>query len=645
MPDFEFDTSVSSAAWTRRQLLRNTALSATGAVALSACGAADQERGKELPHQTGSIRSPNILFILVDEMRYPKVFPAGISDEAEFLRQFMPNVYRLWLRGVKLSNFHVASTSCGPARSVLMTGLYTHQTWNTATYAPFLGNTPPSLSTDYPTYGKLLRAAGYATPYAGKWHLSTTSETGMDAYGFEGLTEMDSLDAANLQGTYGSSASTPPYHNDAYIAAHAAEWLSSRAPSDKPWCLTVGIQNPHDYQFFPAGTEFLTFGRAFSDPKINPAGLVPAINYSGTLPTRGVDWASNAYANPPSYGYPELSPNWETMEELRANKPSMHTLVRQWCQMQFGGVHEDSSQTALSIVQYPGTEAYAGYVPPAGGKLGVAQAPYHYWQRGMDAYTLAMTKADRDIGTVLDALPAAVAENTIIIFTSDHGELSGAHGLVANKSANFYDEAVRVPFIFVDPSGRFGGDVDTIRTQLTSAVDIAPLLATIANNGSKSWMTGDNLTLYGSRYDMLPLLKSARTKGRPFIAYASDEAVPASQDFVTAPDAAGNQTPFHILGLIAPQGKLALYSNWSPGTTNIETLGQEGEFYDPHTLGGRAETENTFNSDPVVGQMKSFLLGAVLNDELRRPLPTALHRAQSASRTQLLNYYISQMQQ
>ena len=77
----------------------------------------------------------------------------------------------------------------------------------------------------------------------------------------------------------------------------------------------------------------------------------------------------------------------------------------------------------------------------------------------------------------------------------------------------------------------------------------------------------------------------------------------------------------------------------------LETLGQEGEFYDPHTLGGRAETENTFNSDPVVGQMKSFLLGAVLNDELRRPLPTALHRAQSASRTQLLNYYISQMQQ
>lgn len=637
-------SAYSSTGWTRREMLRNTALTATGAAALTACGPEDEDRDDELP-RPGAGPAPNILFILVDEMRYPKVFPAGISTEAEFLQRFMPNVYRLWQRGVKLANFHVSSTSCGPARSVLVTGLYTHQTWNTATYAPFLGNTPPPLSTDYPTYGKLLRAAGYATPYTGKWHLSTTAETGMNAYGFEGLTEMDSLDAANLQGTYGSPSSSPPYHNDAYIAAHAAEWLGARKPSDRPWCLTVGIQNPHDYQFFPAGTEFLTFGRAFADPAANPAGLVPAVNYAGTLPAAGVDWATNEFANPPSYGYPALSPNWETLEQLRANKPSMHTLVRQWCQMQFGGVHQDSNQTALSIVQYPGTQAYSGYVPPAGGRLGMSQAPYHYWQRGMDAYTLAMTKADRDIGTVIDALPAAVAENTIIIFTSDHGELSGAHGLVANKSANFYDEAVRVPFIFVDPSGRFAGDIDVVRTQMASAVDFAPLLATLANGGSTSWLTGENLALYGSRYNMLPLLKSARAEGRPFIAYASDEAVPASQDFVKAPDSAGNKTPFHILGLIVPQGKLGLYSHWTPGTTTVETAGQEGEFYDPRTLGGRAETENTFALDPRVGPMKSFLLGAILNDELRRPLPAALQNAQAASRTQLLNYYTSQMHQ
>jgi len=48
---------------------------------------------------------PNILFIQVDEMRFPMGFPEGISDAAEFLRKFMPNIYSLWQDGVKFSRF------------------------------------------------------------------------------------------------------------------------------------------------------------------------------------------------------------------------------------------------------------------------------------------------------------------------------------------------------------------------------------------------------------------------------------------------------------------------------------------------------------------------------------------------------------
>ena len=44
---------------------------------------------------------PNILFIIVDELRYWRVFPKGINDVAEFLREFMPNTYQLlWVPGV-----------------------------------------------------------------------------------------------------------------------------------------------------------------------------------------------------------------------------------------------------------------------------------------------------------------------------------------------------------------------------------------------------------------------------------------------------------------------------------------------------------------------------------------------------------------
>src|SRR3954451_9232930 len=44
---------------------------------------------------------PNILFILCDELRFPSVFPTGVSNVDQFLASFMPNVYGLWQRGVK----------------------------------------------------------------------------------------------------------------------------------------------------------------------------------------------------------------------------------------------------------------------------------------------------------------------------------------------------------------------------------------------------------------------------------------------------------------------------------------------------------------------------------------------------------------
>jgi len=68
---------------------------------------------------------PNILFILVDELRYPAVFPDGIPTPDRFLARFMPNIYkRLWTQGVKFGNYHTAVKACTPSRSVMITGLY-----------------------------------------------------------------------------------------------------------------------------------------------------------------------------------------------------------------------------------------------------------------------------------------------------------------------------------------------------------------------------------------------------------------------------------------------------------------------------------------------------------------------------------------
>ncbi len=113
---------------------------------------------------------PNIVFILVDEMRFPSVFPAGVDTPAEFLRRFMPNVFSLWQHGVKFEGYYSSGNACSPARATIATGLYPHQQWLLATRTSSSG---PALQPGFPTYGKLLRQFGYQTPYFGKWHLST----------------------------------------------------------------------------------------------------------------------------------------------------------------------------------------------------------------------------------------------------------------------------------------------------------------------------------------------------------------------------------------------------------------------------------------------------------------------------------------
>lgn len=91
------------------------------------------------------------------------------------------------------------------------------------------------------------------------------------------------------------------------------------------------------------------------------------------------------------------------------------------------------------------------------------------------------------------------------------------------KSGTAYEETLHVPMIVYDPSGRFTAHSDVIRPQLTSNIDLLPMFATIANNGSTSWMKGEYEALYSTRYNMLPLLKDPTVPGRSFSMYATDE--------------------------------------------------------------------------------------------------------------------------
>lgn len=293
----------------RRDFLKTTAVAAAGTTIASRLGFSQ--------NITEPGAKPNILFILVDELRWPSVFPAGVNSAEEYFRRFMPNLYKyVWKGGVKFSNYHTAACACTPARGTILTGLYSHQSWLIST---ILSNPNlPVLNPAFPTFGKLLCAAGYTTPYYGKWHVSIPSGPSDTApYGFAWNSPPDVV-GFNLQGTYGdpippppppNPTEPPPYHNDAYTTSQVISYLQNVKTTDAPWCLTVGYVNPHDREFYPAGTEFLTYTNVFANYNQNKppsAQLKQFTDYTTTPPI--VNWNINKLKSPPPQGYPFLPP-------------------------------------------------------------------------------------------------------------------------------------------------------------------------------------------------------------------------------------------------------------------------------------------------------------------------------------------------
>ena len=613
----------------RRDFLKSSAALTGGLVSglglnkLSAQGNLPAQGNRH--NDTAGGKRPNILFILVDELRYPSVFPKGIKNAGGFFKAFMPNVYSLWKRGVKFDNYHTAANACTPSRGVIISGLYSQQNWLITTIVAPPNPSPillrqPVLNPAYPTYGKLLRGLGYQTPYRGKWHVSIPQkdENGLEAYGFDYNTYPDPT-GANLQGTYGDESRG--FHNDAYTATQAVEVLRSVKRGDQPFCLTVGFVNPHDREFFPMGTEFRTFNKLFKRNSSNPQDLAPGATYPGNGPV--VPWHLDALRSPPEFGYPDLPPNWENAADWAAQKkPSTQTFIKEFSELFWGGISEDPNEKDFAITPYSATALGEG----------VAKAPFDYWRRGLDSYTQIMQVVDGQIGRVLDelhCLPQSVIDNTVIVFASDHGEYSGAHGLPQGKLATIYEEAWHIPLIVVDPSERFTGDIDDIRTGLTSSVDLMPMLVGLGDRGNTSWMSGDLSTIYGQRHDMISMLKSKQAPGRSYVLLATDEIAPNIYN--------SNNAPTHVLGFRTDEYKFGISAPWRTATSDIVVDSGQLEFYDYSTQRGQMELDNT-PGDPRAQQTLNSLVNDIIPNDLQQPLPPSLRTQQLESKAAHLVY-------
>jgi arylsulfatase A-like enzyme len=405
---------------------------------------------------------PNILLIVSDQERQRSWLPPDVT---------LPWRDRLRAEGLEFTDYFTHSSPCSPSRASLLTGRYLegHGVLDNV-IMPEHTELPPST----PTLGSLLDDAGYRSSYIGKWHLSHSPTPDMEAYGFA---DWDGNDR-HFMGWAGTGV-----HFDPIIAGNAAKWLEANAgPAPAappgagsgrtdPWFLTVALVNPHDVMWFPVDQP------GYKERHPDDVAAIRSVLESAAWKD---DDPLPVFTDP----YPEV------VDQLPANfgddlhtKPEAH---RQWRWDQQHGLW--------------------GFIDPSDTAA---------WLRHLDYYVHLHQLADRSLGTVLAALEASGAwDDTVIIFTSDHGDMCGSHGL-RSKGPFVYDEIMRVPLYIKVPGMTTAGSVTSA---LGSHVDLAATICSLAGVDPSSTAS----TVQGT--DLTPVLADPSASVRDHILFAQDSA-------------------------------------------------------------------------------------------------------------------------
>jgi arylsulfatase A-like enzyme len=354
----------------------------------------------------------NILFILTDQERHFDNWPFPVPGREALRRD-----------GVTFTNHQIASCVCTASRAALYTGQHMQHTGMIDNAgAPW----QKDMSPDVRTVGDLMHDAGYYAAYLGKWHLSasmretsspydapvTQYNNTMKEYGFD-----DYFGVGDLIGRARGG-----YDFDGITTESAVSWMRSQAPrlakEGKPWFLAVNLVNPHDVMFVntdPAGSNLQTDGRPLLSNALPP-----------DIPLYQKSWTDVPLAASRHQPYDE------------PGRPQAHGMY-------------NSAQMNL-----------VGHFPYTDERVRIYQDNYFNCIRDCDTQIVRLLRALQEQG--LD-------ERTIVVMTSDHGELSGAHQLVG-KGATAYEPQNHVPFVIRHPAYPGGKACNA----LTSHIDIAPTL-------------------------------------------------------------------------------------------------------------------------------------------------------------------------
>ncbi|MEK3882549.1 sulfatase-like hydrolase/transferase [Paenibacillus sp. PL2-23] len=408
------------------------------------------------------MKKPNILLITSDQQHWNTI--GAFNSEVH-----TPNLDRLTREGTAFTRAYCPNPTCTPTRASIITGMYPsqHGAWTLGT----------KLLEDRHTVGEDFSDAGYRTALVGKAHFqplrSTEEYPSQEAYPIlQDLEHWQSFHGPFYGFDHVELARN--HTNEAHVGQHYALWMEEK-----------GCLNWRDYFLPPTGT---------MDPAQMYKWPIPEeYHYNTWIAERTNDlleqfkesdepfllWSS--FFDPhPDYLAPEP---WDEMYDPDSlTIPSVVAGEHDRNPPHFGKTQEDAPDFSELLESGYGIHGYGSHLYKGKTRL------TDYDKRKLVAVYYGMISLmDKYIGAILDKLDElGLAEDTIVVFTTDHGHFFGQHGLQA-KGGFHYEDLIKLPFIV-----RYPGRVPAGKTSesIQSLVDLAPTFLSFCGIPIPHAMTG-----------------------------------------------------------------------------------------------------------------------------------------------------------
>ena len=354
---------------------------------------------------------PNILFIMSDDHAYQ-----AISAYSDHLIQ-TPNIDRIATQGMLFTNACVTNSICAPSRATILTGKHTHIHGKIDNRMPF--------DTAQITFPQLFRQAGYETAMFGKLHFGNNPKG------------VDNFMILPGQGSYISPRFITPT-GDTTITGYVTDiitdltinWLDKKRDPDKPFLMMYLHKAPHR-AWWPSPEKFEQFSRRtfpepgtlFDDYENRGTAAMTAemsimdllLSYDNKVLPKAIEEAGISNDDPRNREYFE----WADYSRMSETQRSLYQPI-------LDSISRDFKS------RWP--------------TMNLEEKMRWKYQRYMQDYLACISSVDDNVGRILDYLDeSGLAENTMVVYTSDQGFYLGEHGWFDKRFV--YEESFKTPLL------------------------------------------------------------------------------------------------------------------------------------------------------------------------------------------------------